>query len=272
MSIFFLFKKRFLASFYITVLFLCSIFLTLSYSKPLWDSVQPFWYIQFPWRYLLYIAVFSAFLGGFTLFLTERRFGKSVAVVVGVILSLLAIYQVRNYFQPQSYRAVTDNDMLSPIQLQWSVSKMSYEYVPKKEPTQLSPQKTTELVIASSGGKTVELSYGTPPDNMVVKEVKNTSFLKKYEVTVYATKKQSSAIFQVNTYVFPGWTVYVDGKKDTKLLNNYFHLIQLQLPLGKHTVVAEFKNTPIRTIANSISLLTVGLLCIIALFFKFKRK
>ncbi len=269
LSILFLFKRRLLVSIGSAVLFLCSIFLVLPYSKFLWDVATPFWYIQFPWRYLLFVAVFSAFLGGFVLFLVQKRFGTVIAIVLGLSLSLVAVFQVRNYFQPQAYRMVTDKDMVSLEELQVHVSGLSYEYVPKEEPTMLSPQKTTELVLPTYGGVDSS-SYGYPPSNMKVVEVENKSYLKKYIVRVYNTKLYNSAIFQVNTFIFPGWTVYVDGKEQKKLIDNYFHVIQVELPAGRHEVTVKFNNTPIRVIASGISLVTIGIL--MTCLFLFKRK
>lgn len=271
-STLFILKKNILPSVFISVLFLCSILLTLPVSKPLWDIARPFWYIQFPWRYLLFVAVFSSFLGGFIISIIEDRLGKIVAIGVVVILSGLASFQVRNYFQPQSYRQVTDKDMTSQFQLQQYISSLSYEYVPKEEPTQLSIQKTTELVIPQYGGGNVVSSFGSPWPNEKIKELENLSYLKKYEVTVYNTKLYHSAIFQVNSYMFPGWTVYVDGKKDTHLIDNYFHLIQVELPVGKHTVVAIFENTPVRMLANVLSIVTIVVLLGNIIWFTIRRQ
>ncbi|HYK09087.1 MAG TPA: 6-pyruvoyl-tetrahydropterin synthase-related protein, partial [Candidatus Eisenbacteria bacterium] len=117
LSVLFLFKRRLLVSTSNAVLFICSIFLVLPYSKFLWDIAMPFWYIQFPWRYLLFVAVFSAFLGGFVLSMVEKRFGKFIAIILGLVLSLVAVFQVRNYFQPQAYRMITDAQMTSKDEL-----------------------------------------------------------------------------------------------------------------------------------------------------------
>lgn len=267
-SIFLLFKKRRLGFIAIAVLFLCSIFLTLSYSKFLWDIAKPFWYIQFPWRYLLFVAVFASFLGGFVISLIEKKFGKWIALGVMVVLSALAIFQVRNDFQPQAYRMVSDAQMTSPQALQEYVSSLSYEYVPEEVATRLSPQKTTELAIDKNQLPTNSFTALSP--NMKVVRKENLSTLKKYIVNVYNTKTQKSGILQINTYLFPGWEVLIDGRKVNGFVANKLDLIQVQIPEGEHTVTAQFENTPIRTIANTISIVSMVSLIGFA-FFKSKK-
>lgn len=255
LSIFYLFKKKYLVSFTVGVLFLCSVLLTLSYSKFLWDMARPFWYIQFPWRYLLFVAVFAAFLGGFVIFTVQKRFGKQVAIIVAIIFSALACYQIRNYFQPQSYRLVTDKELTSTEDIQWRVSHMSYEYVPKKVATRLSAEKTTELAIDKN--QLPRGSFATLTQNMKVTQQENLSTLKKYSVNVYNTKTQKTGVLQINTYIFPGWKVWVDGKRVTSFVANKLYLIQIPLPEGQHTVIVQFTDTPIRTLANTVSLVGV---------------
>lgn len=262
-SIPFMFKKKKRVSFIVSVIFLCSIFFSLQYSKFIWDFVKPFWYIQFPWRFLLFVALGSSFLGGFVLYVVEKRFGKYIALGFGIILSLLVVYQVRNYFQPQSYRMVDDAQLTSQEDIQWRVSSMSYEYVPKEVATQLSSQKTTELAIDHNQVPVLK-SFTPLTNNMQVKELENISQLKKYRVNVYNTKTQRNGVLQINTYFFPGWDVTVDGKEVTSFVKNKLDLIQIEIPNGLHTVVVRFVNTPVRTIANTISLVSViGLLVII---------
>ncbi|HSD98491.1 MAG TPA: 6-pyruvoyl-tetrahydropterin synthase-related protein [Patescibacteria group bacterium] len=252
LSIFYITKKRQKIVLLVSVLFLCSIFLTLPFSQVFWNIAKPFWYIQFPWRYLLFVAVFSAFLGGALVACIKQKFGRKIAIITCLILSFLAIYQVRNYFQPLSYRYVLDKQLTSLVDIQWRVSRMSYEYVPKEVATRLSLNKTTELAIDYSQIP-LEKSFTALTDNMQVKELENLSQLKKYSVNVYNTKTLSEGILQINTYNFPGWEVWVDGQKSTHFIKNKLDLIDIALPEGQHTVVVELMNTPVRAVANIVT-------------------
>ena len=81
-----------------------------------------------------------------------------------------------------------------------------------------------------------------------------------------------------NTLYFPGWTVYVDGikKNVTDILfqdPNYRGLINFFLTKGSHTINIRFENTKVRTIAELLSLFSLGTLLIFSIYGKvIKRK
>lgn len=254
-SLLYVFKRRLRIVW--TVLFVTgfSVWMTIPLSKPLWDMLKPFWYIQFPWRYLLFVAVGTAFLGGFVVWSVQKKWGLYAGAFVAIVLSLFNIYQVRNDFQPQSYRNITDAEMTSKQDLQWRVSSMSYEYVPKEVQTQLSAKNTTKLTIEEQD--LPKKSFTILSGDMKVVELENSSQLKRYTVTVYNRTTAEQGLLQINTFLFPGWLVYLDGREVTQLAHSREHLIRIEIPAGRHTVVAVFTNTPVRTIANVISLLSI---------------
>ena len=72
----------------------------------------------------------------------------------------------------------------------------------------------------------------------------------------------SSSTIRFNQYYFPGWEIKVDNNPTS--FNYLFDIENNGLPLfniekGKHMVLAEFKNTPIRNLADAISLISVVL-------------
>lgn len=253
----------------VSAVFLFSLFMTLPYSKFIWDKVSPFWYIQFPWRYLLFTAVGSAFLGGVMISFVQKKFGIYSAIGIVLVLSGLAIFQVRNYFQPQKYLPVSDNYYTSKEALQWYVSHLSYEYVPKQVATRLSALDTTKLLIGKSD--LPKQSYQPISGSITVHEEENIATLKKYAVTVYNTKTSKGAVLQINTYNFPGWQVMVDGKVVTSRIINPLDLIRFPLSEGNHVVTVQFVNTPIRLFANIVTILS--LFTVVGLLFvkKFKK-
>ena len=131
---------------------------------------------------------------------------------------------------------------------------MSYEYVPREVATKISDRGTTELAIS-------EKDIPTSPFTVLTGKMK--LFLSKNTATekILTTRVKTAGILQVNTYAFPGWKVLVDGKNYSYLVNNPLHLMQLPLVAGSHSVSVLFVDTPIRTISNCISLITLVVLC-----------
>ncbi|HYK07968.1 MAG TPA: hypothetical protein VEW42_00540, partial [Candidatus Eisenbacteria bacterium] len=116
-----------------------------------------------------------------------------------------------------------------------------------------SPHQTTQLAINTLD--IPQMPYGVVSGNMKVAIFKKLSYLIDLRINVY-----NKGIIQVNTFRFPGWKVFIDGKEVKKFIKNRLDLIQVEVPAGNHHIVVEFTNTPIRVIANSISLITIIIL------------
>lgn len=72
----------------------------------------------------------------------------------------------------------------------------------------------------------------------------------------------SNTTVQINQIYFPGWEVTVDGQKVPIFYDNTRGLIQVVVSPGSHLIKANFGETPLRTVANAISLLAAMFLLI----------
>lgn len=233
------------------VLFLISIFLMTSYSQFIWSTIQQFSYIQFPWRFLLFTAFTASFLVG-SIFLLPIP--KKLSGVIGVLIVCILILTNLNYFQPAKYlTAVTDEDYTSPEVIRWRTSIMAFEYVPKGIATKTSPLGTTVIDITKD-----QIARGT---HQVIKG--NMSVVTKVDkpqekiLTVTATE---SGVLRLNTFAFPGWKVFLDGKEVAYTDTNKLKLITISIPAGEHTVRALFTDTQYRIIGNTLSIVGLCLL------------
>ena len=74
---------------------------------------------------------------------------------------------------------------------------------------------------------------------------------------------------RINTIYWPGWNVFNDGKKIDLSYNNPKGVIEISLPKGvPHHVRAEFGETPLRLVADFLSIVSLGILLLIVFPFK----
>lgn len=78
-----------------------------------------------------------------------------------------------------------------------------------------------------------------------------------YEFHAGITEK---ARLRVNTFYFPGWSLYVDGVERPIDYSNPQGVIEFSLERGEHLVQMIFADTPIRLWSTRISLLALFLL------------
>ena len=215
--------------------FIASIFFMLETSQPLWDKLPFLSYIQFPVRILI-VPIFCSSIAAAMLvkYLPYRKiiFGLLLILVLYANRNNLGINQSFNppaeYYQALSHKTTTtsfDEDL--PV---W-VSKMQ---------TDIDHPK---FIFLSGGGK------------INVLESKSAKVLANIEST-------SSAQIRFNQYYFPGWEIKVDNKKINFNCKNT-GLPSFNIEKGSHKVLAEFKNTPDRNIADSISLFSIVILLIL---------
>lgn len=240
-------------------LFLFSAFMTTFYAKFIWDLLPSLGYIQFPWRFLVFTALFSSILAGALIYNLRLAIVK-----VFVILVFSAILTVTNLklFRPQEYRlSLDDREATSDEVINWYVSRSSFEYVPRG----------IELYTGSLGTNLVKIEKSEIPSQKI-EVLSGLAMIENLYTSpqrlIFNISSQDEAKIKVNVFNFSGWQAKIDGALAPIDDNNKFKLITLIVPKGDHQVKIEFKNTPVMTAAN---LITLGAILQIALLFFRKR-
>ncbi|MBI5358759.1 glycosyltransferase family 39 protein [Candidatus Amesbacteria bacterium] len=211
--------------------FLISLFLTHSKSTPLWQFIKPLEILQFPWRFLTLVIFFASFISGVL---------KPKPLLLSCSLALILLLNA-NYFRPREWWPnYTDYDRFTGKNWQLMLTSAIFDYLPvwAYRPPANGPTDNLEFLSAQGSFTTLEKK----------------SNRQKYEVEI---TKPGSLIIQ--TYYFPGWKVWVDGKlAETKPLSDPLRLgrIIFDVSSGQHQILVKFTDTPIRTIGNILSLLS----------------
>lgn len=221
------------------LLFIILIGSMLKISFPFWKLLSNIMVIDFTWRVLAIVIFVISILGGYIV--KNSRF----SFFMGMILIVIAIYTNRNHIH-------INQSLDWPLEFFLKLEKTTNtfdEYMPTwVNDSQISENKPKIMV----GNK----------DSLInIKE--NRSNLLTFEVNT--TEKDN---VRINTIYYPGWEVYTDGV-DMNVEKNPGNYMEFPVNKGSHTIIAQFKETPIRQISNFISLGSFGIL-IIALM-KLKR-
>jgi len=257
LGIYLLWKRKRAGLFFVFcfLLFAFSLFMTSFHSQLIWDRLKPLWYLQFPWRFLIFAALFSSLLAGGMVgylfnWLKKNQWWKWVAVMIPIAMTIVLS---QDYFKPERYLEVNDSDYTSEEDLKWRVSGLSFEFVPKGVATKLSDIDTTQLDITQE--EIAKSSHQVLSGDLEVKEIKNLPHKKIFE-----TKGEGE--LRVNVYHFPGWRAFIDKEEIKIKETGKLKLVTLDLPAGEHQVEVVFANTPVRSLANIISLAAIAILLI----------
>lgn len=211
-----------------------SLYLTLEKSKWLWDMIAPFHVIQFPWRWLSLAVLFLSTLNGATIVMIRSPFTRMVLVVLSTIVILVPAWR---YFQPENYLSNADALYYSdPARIQTEMSEILPDFIP----LQVSEDIAVRDFIVRIPGR--ELSK--EQSNILV----DRSHEKLVQLEVFEETLVEWAVAE-----YPGWQTFVDGEPVDHQVSAQ-GLIQLVVPAGTHEIGVQLQSTPVRQLANLISL------------------
>jgi len=244
-------KKGYLLIYFLLAL-LFSSFLTLDYSRFIWDLVKPMALFQYPWRFLLMIAFFISLISGSLLYYWLIIFKRKwISLLVFVTVSLVIVVFNGKYFTAQKYLSVSSSDFTNDYFLKFRTSQISSEYMPKDFS---KPKSYSEIPIG------ISVAQGKVT---VISQSKSTS---KYIINYSA---DSNAKIIVPIAYFPAWKVSLDGQSYRYEAGNRGLLVNL--PKGNHSLTFSFKQTNIEILSDILSLSGV-LLLVIGIIIILKKK
>ncbi|MDA1079247.1 MAG: 6-pyruvoyl-tetrahydropterin synthase-related protein [bacterium] len=220
------------------VIFLLSVFFMHPVSSFVWERVGSLKIIQFPWR-LLSLSVLASTM----LLIESRQALKSNQLVMHLFSILFFCLSLANLYvwgKPKGYISRTDYEWFE----YFGTASSFDEFIPKGFDHGKNLQVTDQLSLIPAGNAQISAWNGSRME--------------------YQIKSDDPTWVLQKTAYFPGWKVFVD---DSEVDINHSSAefpgrITFLLPPGGHLVTVRFTNqTPIRQVADSASLLGLGILC-----------
>lgn len=247
---------------FIVLLFIFSLFMSLTYSQFIWDKITYLWYLQFPWRFLTFSGIFISIIAGAGIYFLEKVIplkGKIINIALNlltILLFVITVYKYSIYSKPYAQKAYDEAYLTSTEEISWRVSNTSFEFSPNGVKTKKTKQGTTTIAIAKKDITNGAYSIvNLDKNNVRVSLLANNFSKKEFQID---TKNQFQ--LRLNTFNFPGWHARLNGKEIKINDNNEYKLITISIPHGKNKVLFIFDNTPVRTIGNCISVITLVVL------------
>ncbi len=243
------------------------IFITLPQSAFVWDAIPLLQRTLWPWRYLGPAALFLALLAAtldFSQVPTLQTSSRANALIPLLIVFLFIanalpwLYPPREPIEaPNSLGDLTRYE-LPPLLIGTSTNA---EYLPRW--VSKLPDTSTQREALLTDFDPDRLDRVSLPKNARVVHTDNTLYRDHYVVDLL---EASTLTFR--QFYFPGWQILLDGERIPIRITGSHGLITVDIPAGEHSLVLEFVNTPIRTAADTISILAVTSL---GLYFIFRR-
>lgn len=200
------------------------VFLMLPVSFLFWEKMPLFSEIDFPWRALGLATFFLAVSLGY---LAINRYSRYFAVGLAILVILVNL----GCAKPSGFIDYDDAYYLTNEATTTSMDELMPIWV-KEKPLERPKEKVE--ILSGEGG------------------IENLAFNAKK--VSFAVEAETELEVQINTIYFPGWRVKTNGKETPLQYQNEKGAMRFTVEPGKHQALAEFGETPLRFLADMISL------------------
>jgi hypothetical protein len=213
----------------------CSMFLMTRSSLAVWEAVPPLRYLQFPWRFLMVIAVACGALAAHLLSLLNDP-ARQACVVIGVVALQFGLFH--GHLEPARY--IAQDDM--------NIDSRQWRGDPKARSTAFIEDGYFPIAAARLPDDDVarwSVSRGQGDVDAVT--------LRDDRLVLGTTSEQGFQL-TVNSHFFPGWKAWLDGREVAVDVRRGDGYMSVEVPGGTHRVEIAFEDTPTRRAANWTSI------------------
>jgi len=215
------------------------VFFSVGQSRFLWEWLPPLHPMQFPWRFLSVVALSTAFLSGFPLLLIRHHGRLALGLTAALVASFFGFGVV--IARPQGFVIAQDADFSPENLATKGIAATAREFEPIWVREFPPAPARTPLTVLEGQGQVVE-THRAPTRR------------------AFALDITQDARLRLNTFYFPGWTLFVDDARAPVDVGNPHGTMEFRLPPGRHNVVFVFADTPVRRWGTGVSLATLMLL------------
>ncbi len=220
----------------LTIIYFVLFILMFSFTGAIWEFTPLLSEINYPWTILSQLGFISALMAGY-LFNKANTF-KALAIIAIVI----ALIEVMPNSKPEKYVNRGDDFYLTNEGKTTSSDELMPLWV-KKYPVERYQEK---VEIIDGAATITDLSFNS-------------------KSVVFSYKAESDPTFRINTIYYPGWIAYMDHEKIDIGYENEKGVMDIKASQYRQKITMNFTETPIRVIANSISIISLFVLSFIAL-------
>lgn len=201
-----------------------SVFFISPASSPVWSILSLGELVQFPWRFLALTIFCVALLSGLvTAYLKDRKF-LLMFLTLFILVYYLPQIKVDKNNNPNEYYLTNDSTTTNQNEL----ASVWFDKTISGRPEKLiTSDKNTEII----------------------------NLKQKTQLITFSTASTADTWITVNKMYFPGWRLKINN--DSGKINYENGFINFSLPSGRNNIEISFTDTPIRTISNLTSLLSV---------------
>ena len=231
-------KQQYILAILIGSMAFFSAFMLHERSTFIWLLLKPVQKLQFPWRFLNTTSLLMSLTVGFLPIILKSKFSKKITYLISTLAVIIVIIINFNYIHPIHFGPITDAQKFSGKAWTNQVTGGIYDYLPK-------------TAKKAATGPAPEFIDSVSPEKTVFK----ISGVKKGTDWIFGNINLSQeADVIIAELSFPNFKIINNGVEISYKIDPTLGRIVVHLPAGNNQIYLKLQNTPIRIIANLISL------------------
>lgn len=222
-------KKLLVLLAFLGLSFFLSVFLQHNKSAFIWEAIPLMAFIQFPWRFLAISIFIVSITGG----VVADYFKNKYQIIYFILIASVILVNL-GYFRPKEYVDDSFFNKFLHIESMKRGVDLTKDYLP--------------IWVQTIDGERFEIPRAEKG------EIKINSFMKTPSSAEGSIQVFTDSVVQLPIFYFPGWGVRTNNQPVKLQLPSKDGLIKFELPKGEYKIEVEFKDTPVRTMGNMISL------------------
>lgn len=218
--------------------FVGSFLLTTPLSRPVWDLVPQFPFLQFPWRWIIVMELSLCFLIA-DCFSREAVQGSRPAGFLKTFIIVLLAFLAQLPMQNIHDAAISENNLVMIKKMgQWNIlTDEKLEYLPAWTTNleNIGTWNRNDRVVAISGRAFIQVSEWAPESRTI------------------EVRAVSDAVVRISSFYYPGWAVTLDGEKSPIDVEKKTGALLVHVSEGDHSIRAIFGDTRLRKISKYTS-------------------
>ena len=236
-----------------------------TWALPLWERFAPVAYLQFPWRWLGPLALFTALIiGGSLSVATPGRFDKWYCMAVGFVLGFLVITSLANAPDAPAQMPTVGIYRLAPGDFEAPGLLRDFEhteedYIDTRGCWVWDDRLVPSTSFLSDCPRFLDVMLRDVPVRSALPAVAAQVVPTAAGPDVLAARVSSPTPWQLSLHAYwiPGWSATIDGKPARTAPTDAIGVVGLAVPAGEHQVRLAFGPTPVRVATIVVSLLAL---------------
>jgi hypothetical protein len=227
-------SKTFFFTVLFGILFLFATFMSLLKTQFIWDKIELFKFIQFPWRWLAISIVFFAMLLASKVWLIKNKIVRSWCVGIFVVIT---VFSSANFFKPEQYLDNSDDFYYTDsYRIRKDLSSILPDYI--SSDMSEKPSRIIEGLV---------MSEHEDEEVLILADRTHEKLLK--------TNFSEPTSLELSMANYPGWKAEIDSQWWNKGRGADGNIL-LEVPEGSHLVTLKFEGTALRNWSDIVSLVS----------------